>query len=268
MNGIEFFAVALNFLPHLLAALVLFVATLFVSGFFAQQVIKTMQQRKKSPELATVLARLTRISLLVLGATMSLQTVGFDLTAFLAGLGVLGFTVGFALQDVSKNFVAGLLLLLEQPFNLGDFIDVGGYTGSVQKVNLRATELLTLDGNHVLIPNADVFSSALTNYTRQPTRRLAQQVGVAYGSDLDKVRQVTLDAVRGAPGILDEPQPQMNFHTFNDSSIDFTLYYWIDGRKTRPPAAQDAVVTRIKAAFEKNGIEIPYPIRTVLMPKQ
>lgn len=270
-EGINFFALMmtqlLSFLPSLLAALVLFVATLYVSGWLAQMVSRALQKRNKSAELITVLARLTRLSVLILGGTMALQTVGFDLTAFLAGLGILGFTVGFALQDVSKNFVAGLLLLLEQPFNLGDFVEVGGYSGKVQKVHSRATEIITLDGNHVLIPNADVFSNAITNYTRIISRRLAQPVGVAYGSDLEKVRRVTLEAIRDVPGLLQEPEARVVFQTFNDSSIDFTLYYWIDAGITTPPAAQDGVVTRIKTAFEQNGIEIPFPIRTVLMPK-
>ncbi|GAB4397499.1 MAG: hypothetical protein OHK0052_19860 [Anaerolineales bacterium] len=270
-DGINFVALLLTdlaaFLPKLLASLVLFVLALFLSGFLAQQVTKAMQRHKKSPELAIVLARLTRLGVLILGITMALQTVGFDLTAFLAGLGILGFTVGFALQDVSKNFVAGLLLLLEQPFNLGDFVEVGGFSGTVQKVHLRATEMITLDGNHVLIPNADVFSNAITNYTRIISRRLAQTVGVAYGSDLEKVRRVTLEAIGDVPGLLQEPQSKVIFETFNDSSIDFTLYYWIDAAVTTPQTAQDAVVTRIKAAFEQHGIEIPFPIRTVLMPK-
>ena len=212
-----------------------------------------------------LVVQLTRWSLIILVAIVALQQMGFDVSAFLVSLGVLGFTVGFALQDISKNFVAGLLLLLQQPFDIGDAIEVAGYSGTVEDVDLRATQLRTFDGKVVLIPNTDVYTSAITNFSKAERRRLELTVGVAYGSDLDLTRAATLEAVTHVKGILAEPAPQVVFNNFGGSSIDFTLYYWVNTSEADILAARDQAVVAINAAFAAQNIEIPYPVQTVLM---
>ncbi|NPA06925.1 MAG: mechanosensitive ion channel [Chloroflexi bacterium] len=256
---------AVEFLPKLIASLVIFVASIYLAGLLAKLVNDVLRRRKVDPEVSLLLVRLTRWGLIIVGALVALQQIGFRVTAFLAGLGILGFTVGFALQDVSRNLIAGILLLLQQPFDIGDMIEVQGYLGEVEDVTLRSTELRTLDGRLVLIPNADVFTSSLVNYSRTPRRRIDLDVGVAYDSDLDKVREVALEAIRGLPGALEEPKPLVWFHTFNESSIDFTLYFWIDTQKTDIFEAKSLALEAVKKAFEREGIEIPYPIRTVYL---
>lgn len=196
---------------------------------------------------------------------MALQTIGFNLTAFLAGLGILGFTVGFALQDVSKNFVAGLLLLLSQPFEIGDAIEVAGYTGIVQTIELRATELRMFDGIQVLIPNADVFASPLTNFTRNKLRRLEVNVGVAYSTDLENVRQVALQAIQSVPGVLQDPAPTVVFTEFGSSAINATLFYWIDQEQTDFVGMRVTGFMTVDRALSEAGIEIPFPIQTVYL---
>jgi small conductance mechanosensitive channel len=200
--------------------------------------------------------------------TIALQTVGFNLTAFLTGLGILGFTVGFALQDVSKNFIAGLLLLLSQPFEIGDAIQVAGYTGVVQNIELRATELKMFDGNQILIPNADVFSNPLTNFSRNKLRRIEIQVGVAYGTDLEKARQVAVDAVRQLPGVLEDPAPLVVFNEFADSTINFSLFYWIDTSQSNFSELSDSGFVSLEKSFAQAGIVLPFPSRTVYLPQQ
>ncbi len=256
---------ALSFLPDLFASLVILVVGIYLSAILANALSRWLRGRKVDEEVGLLLARLTRWGLIGLTIAMALQQVGFQISAFLAGLGIVGFTLGFALQDVSKNLVAGVLLLLMQPFDMGDLIEVQGYTGIVEDVNLRATELRTLDGRLVLIPNADVFTSSIVNFTRTPRRRVSVEVGVAYDSDLEKVRQVALDAVRGLPHVLAEPEPFVWFHTFGDSSINLTVYFWIEAHKIVPPEAQSQAVQAIFDAFNAAGIEIPFPIRTVYL---
>ena len=200
----ELLAQFVLFLPRLVVALVVFVAALVVAGFFGRLVRRALEKRNTDPELTLLLTQLTRWGTVVVGCVVALQQVDFDLTAFLAGLGILGFSVGFAIQDVSKNLVAGLLLLLQQPFDIGDVIEVKGYLGAVVTVDLRATELRMLDGRNVLIPNADVYTNPIVNYGRDTRRRIQLTAGVAYASDLDFVSQTALKAIGGrarcAPG--------------------------------------------------------------------
>ena len=257
---------ALLFLPKVIAAVILFIITLYVAALLAKAVRRVAQARQVDPELTKLFSRITRWGVITTGALWALQIVDQNIIGFIAGLGIAGFTIGFALQDITKNFVAGILLLLQQPFDVGDAIKVVGYEGFVIEVSLRATELRTFDGLHVTIPNADVYINPITNYTRADKRRVALEVGVAYDSDLDKVTTTALDAIRRVPGvILDAPAPSVVFKTFGDSAILFTLYYWIDLSQTGVFPATDMGVKLLKAAFERENIEIPYPLRTVLL---
>lgn len=255
----------LSLLPNLIVALFIFVIGLYLAGVVSRLVRKTMERRKADLEITILVAQITRWSVLIIGIMLALEQVGFNLTAFLAGLGILGFTVGFALQDVSKNFVAGMLLLLEQPFDIGDVIEVGDYTGTVARVDIRATEIYTFDGQNVLIPNGDVFTSPIKNYSRYSKRRLDFTIGVAYGSDLELARRTALEVVTSISGVLDEPAPTLVFNNLGESSIDFTIYFWVDLNTADYSETVDSTITGINAAFEKQNIEIPFPIRTVQM---
>lgn len=254
-----------TWLPRLVTALAMFFGGWYIAGWAVRGVRRALAARRADPEISLLLARLTRWSIIGLGAVLALEQVAFDLTAFLAGLGIIGFAIGFALQDVSKNFIAGVLLLLQQPFDLGDVVEVEGYTGTVTHVSLRATSLRTVDGLLVLIPNADVYMAVIKNFTRTPRRRLEVSVGVAYNSDLDLAAQTALAALNGLPGLVtDDPAPQAVFRAFGESSIDLTVYFWIDLSQTGYLAAQDHAIKAIKAAFDRAGIEIPFPTRRVL----
>ena len=257
----------LAFLPRLVAALVLFLISLYFAGFLTKLILRTLERRNTDRELRILIGQISRWTIIIIGLVLSLQQVGFDVSAFLAGLGILGFTVGFALQDVSKNFVSGLLLLLQQPFEIGDVIEVGGYIGTVADINLRATEIYTPDGQNVLIPNGDVFTSAIKNYSRFHQRRMEINVGVAYGSDLNRVRAVALEAISTIEGLLLNPAPSVVFHNFGDSSIDFTVYFWIDLNIANYLNSLDTGIVKINTAFVANEIDIPFPVRTVLLAK-
>jgi len=255
----------LLFLPKLVAAVVIFFVGLYVASLISKLVDRALKQRDVAAEARKVVTQIVRWSLIVLVVVTALQQVNFDLTAFVAGLGVAGFTIGFALKDISENFVAGLLLLLQRPFELGDVVKVDDFRGRITDVTLRATEMVTMDGHNVLLPNSLVYTNPIYNFTRSPLARIALDVGVAYGSDLDHVRETALEAISALPDVLEDPEPSVVFHTFADSSINLTLFYWIDNRETRQFQASDLGVPVIKNAFEREGIDIPFPIRTVYM---
>lgn len=252
----------LLFLPRMLAAMVLFVITLYLAAWISKLIRRILEKRRTDPGMTLLIYHVIRWTIVILGTISALKQVNFEVTAFLAGLGILGFTVGFALQDISQNVIAGFLLLIQKPFELGDLIQIDDYTGTVQSVDLRSTELRTRDSHNVLIPNAYVFTKPITNYSRQATWRISLPIGVAYNSDLELVQRVTLQAVQVLPDVLDDPAPLIYFHTFNDFSIDFTLYYWIDGRITNPFTATHPAIIAIQKAFAQASIEIPYPIQT------
>lgn len=256
------------FIPKLMVSLVVFVLTLAAAAFLSRLVRRTLEKRDASPELTLLLYKITRWTTIVLGCIVALQQVDFDVTAFLAGLGFLGFTLGFAIQDVSKNFVAGLLLLLQQPFNIGDAIRVGDLAGNVTTINLRATELRTSGGKRTLIPNADVFASPIVNYGHVSQRLIELNAGVSYDSDLDFVRETALEAIAGITGVHQDPAPSLVFNNLGPFTVDFTVYFWIDRTQTSTSQALDAGVRVIKTAFEEANIEMPFPTQVVHLRQQ
>ena len=251
-------------LPKLAVALLIFLISLYLAKLVSGLLLRVLERRKVNSGAERLISETVRWSIIVYGSVMALQQFA-DVTAFLAGLGILGFTVGFALQDVMKNFAAGVLLLLQKPFRIGDNISVASFDGTVTAIDLRSTEIRTFDGRIVIVPNADVLNHAIINFTRSVHRRVELPVSVAYGSDPEQVQNLVLKAIEQVPHLLADPVPQVVFRNFGDSAIHLTAYYWVDTEKVSLFAAQDAGLKAIKQTFQEHKIEIPYPIRTVFM---
>jgi small conductance mechanosensitive channel len=250
-------------LPNLLTALAIFVAGLYIARVVSNILRRVLQKRMAPAGVTHLLAQLTLWTIIVIGTITALQRF-FDVTAFLAGLGIVGFTVGFALQDVMKNFAAGIILLLQQPFHVGEFIGVSGFDGTVLQIDLRSTEIKALDGRIVILPNAEVLAGPIINYTRANLRRVELSVGVAYHTDTDRARKVVLEAIQNVPGFVAEPEPLIGFSNFGNTALELNTYFWIDTSKTNPFAAKDSAFSLIKSALEKHGIDIPFPVQTVV----
>jgi len=250
-------------LPSLIAGLIIFLFSLYLAHILTRTVHRMMSKRKKDQELSILVSRLVRWTVIGLGIVLALEQAGQDVTALLTGLGILGFTVGFALQDISANLVSGILLLFEQPFDIEDAIDVAGYSGTVKQINLRATELLTWDGLKVLIPNRDVFTNTITNFSQITQRRIGLSVGVGYESDLTEVEKVALEAVRALPEVKEDPAPFFMVDSFGDSAINTSIYFWYETNKEGLSDVTNAGAIAIKKAFDQAGISMPYPIRVV-----
>ena len=254
---------AFSLIVEMFVAIIVFLIALYVAQLAFRVIRKALVNRKVDAELVLLFSRLTQVGIIVLGLIWSLQIVDFDVTGFVAGLGIIGFTVGFALKDIAENFVAGVLLLLHQPFDIGDAVDAGGFAGTVTNIEIRTTTIRTWDGLQVIVPNAQVYSKPITNYSNIDQRRISIDVGVGYESDLDRVDQIMLDVAHTLPGIKTDPEPFVVFKEFGDSSINATLYFWIDIDEAGYFGSLDSVVKGIKSAFEHEGVNIPYPIRTV-----
>jgi small conductance mechanosensitive channel len=251
-------------LPALIAAVVVIILTFWAAALVDRAVKGGLRRRNTSQQATLLLTKISRWTVLILGLVIALQQVGFNLTAFLTGLGIAGFTIGFALQDISKNFIAGIILLIQQPFSVGDAIMVTNIGGVVQVIDLRATELNTWDGQVVLIPNAIFLTNPITNLSRATRRRVEIPIGVDYNSDMEAVRRVALEAVQGIDGRLDDPAPQILFQGYGDSTMNLSVFYWIDATKTDPFQARDAGLLSIYAAFNHSGINMPFPTQTLI----
>jgi small conductance mechanosensitive channel len=253
-------------LPGLIAAAVVIILTFWVAALVGRGVKGGLRRRSASEQATLLLTKTSRWTVLILGIMVALQQVGFNLTAFLTGLGIAGFTIGFALQDISKNFIAGIILLIQQPFSVGDAILVTNIGGVVKVIDLRATEVHTWDGQVVLIPNATFLTNPITNLSRATRRRVDIPIGVDYNSDMEAVRRVALEAVKEIAGCLDDPAPQILYQGYGDSTMNLTVFYWVDATKTDPFVARDAGLLSIYAAFSQSGINMPFPTHTLLTP--
>ena len=253
--------------PDILTAVLIFAASWYLATLLSKLLNKVLTKRNADLEVTLLLVKLTRWSIIAIGIVSALQRF-FDVTAFLAGLGILGFTVGFAMQDIMQNFVAGVILLIQQPFDVGDVIETDQFIGSVEEISLRTTEMKTVDGRVAIIPNATILANPITNYTRSKFRRIELPVGVTYDADPAVTRQVVLETLPNVPGFVADPEPMVVFHTFGGSSIDLSAYFWVDMSMTGPFQAKDSAFELIKAALDRKGIAIPYPITTILMEKK
>lgn len=250
-------------IPELIAAIVIFLVSLYVAVLVRRLSRKALEERSTNPQAVLLISRLSYWAILILGLIVALEQVGFNLTAFLAGLGIAGFTIGFALQDVSKNLVAGLLLLIQQPFNIGDAVEIGGLKGHVIKIDLRSTEIRAFDGRLILIPNADVFTQPITNFSRTDWRRVEIKIGVGYATDMEHARRVALQSIEDIPGLIVDRIPIVYFQDYGPSTMNLALYYWVNTNQTDLFQARDSGLLAVMEAFNREGIEMPYPTQVV-----
>lgn len=247
-------------LPNFLTALLFFAASLLLARIVSGILRRALSRRDPPLSVTNLLVQLIRWTIILAGTITALQRF-FDVTAFLAGLGIIGFTVGFALQDVMKNFTAGVILLIQKPFSVGEVIGVKEFDGTVLEINLRTTEMKALDGRLVSVPNADVLSNPIVNYTRAERRRVDVSVGVAYDANIELVRSLVLDTIQNVPGFVKEPAPMVGFSNFGDVAMGLNANFWIDAQMTNTVAAKDSALSMIKNIFDKKGISIPLSAR-------
>lgn len=249
--------------PNLLTALVIFVASLYLARLTSNLLRRVLQRRRAPAGVVNLLGELLLWSIIVAGTITALQRF-FDVTAFLAGLGILGFTIGFALQDIMKNFASGVILLLQQPFHVGETIGVKGFDGTVLAIDLRATEMRAADGRVVILPNAEVLANPIVNYSRANQRRVDFSLNLAHTIEPGAVRQIILEAIEDVEGFLNEPAPVIAFNSITDSALELNVSFWVDVTKNDPVHAKDMALLKVRAAFNDQGIEIPHPVQAVL----
>jgi small-conductance mechanosensitive channel len=256
LNDVPYAAIDLLALPALLALL-----WIAVGG--ATRLLRAQLQRLAGAERPghDTLLLLVRGALMFLGTVVVLQVSGIDVSSLTLLASVLGLGIGFGLQNIANNFVSGIVIGFERPIQPGDFVQVGAFTGTVRRIGARSTEIRTLDRVSILVPNSRFLEHEVVNWSHgDPTTRLHVPVGVAYGSDIRRVRAALLDAARDHREILRDPRPRVEFRGFGESALDFELLAW-----TRDPQAQHRLTSdlnyRVEANLRRHGVQVPFPQR-------
>ena len=252
---------ATGFAPRLVVAIVVFVVSLVAARLAGRAVDRAA--RNVDEEIARLLSRLATVATVIVGSVVALDQLNFDVTGFVAGLGLIGLTLGFAFQDIAKNLMAGILLLIQQPFDIGDVIEVASYEGTVTDVDVRATTIKTWDGQQVIVPNADVYTSPIINYSKYPARRIVLGIGVGYEEDLKRAQEVFLEVISGLDGVLKDPAPAIYCKNLGSSAVEADACFWIDQTESSLLQVTSEAVQALKEAAAREGINLPYPVQTV-----
>ena len=257
---------AVQMLPLLVLALLAVLCFSWLGGWLARH--STWLRRFGLTELASNLGvRFIRVLVTGIGVLIALELL--DATALVSAAlgvaGVIGIALGFAFRNIVENYLAGVLLSTRNPFAIGDQIQVGEFTGSVVRLTSRDTVLMTYDGNHLRIPNSDIITLAMTNFSRNPLRRFQFNAGVSVSLDLVKVRQLGIATLANMPGILPDPPPRCLIDELGDSAVALKFFGWIDQRNTDFLKARSEAIRLVKSAFDDAGIEMPEPIYRIHM---
>ena len=250
----------LNSILKLVALLVLVVvAERYLRRLLRRRVLARTQL---SPELQYAISRFAGYCFLAIGCFFAVKVISLDLSALAVLIGALGIGIGFGLQNVVSNFISGLIILAERPIALGHRIEVGGVAGQVTRINLRSTTVVTNDNITIIVPNSDFISQPVTNWSHgDPKVRFRLPVGVAYGSDVEKLRALLLEVAAENPVALKLPAPSVRFLGFGDSALNFELAIWTIEMAQRPTRFRSDFYFAIERKLRENGIEIPFPQR-------
>lgn len=250
-------------IPLILIGLVL----LYVFQLIARFLVPRLPfKRLRDKPLAEEFARNgLRAFIILIGLVLALEIWGVSslVAAFVGTAGIMSIGIGFAFKDVVENYLGGVLLGMRQPFQQNDLVDIGGFSGKVIRLTSRETVLMTLDGNHLTIPNALVFKSVLFNYTRNPLRRIEFTMGVAPDAGFRKVIPLGLETLKETPGLLQDPPPNVQIKDVGDYTLNVSFFGWVDQTKHDFAAIRSEAIRRVNQAFLSAGIDMPEPMRRV-----
>ncbi|MCM1981894.1 mechanosensitive ion channel family protein [Lyngbya confervoides] len=252
-------------LPGLLLAIFILILTRFLAGFVNNIVRKVASTTLRNRSLQVLMTQSSFVLTWIVGILMAcvIAFPGLALGDIIALLGLSSVAFGFAFQDIFKNFLAGILLLLQEPFALGDQIIVADFEGTVETIALRSTQIRTYRGEMVVIPNSVVFTSPVQVLTERPQRRTDLEIGVDYNTPLPEAVQTLFEAVVQVEGVLDQPKPEVDVVSFGDSSINLVVRYWTAPKIADVRRTRSRVMIALKQACDRAEISIPYPIRSL-----
>lgn len=245
----------------LIAAIVVFFVGKWLARKISNLLKRGLERADTDPTLVGFVGNISYFGLLTMVVIAAVGQLGVQTTSFIAVLGAAGLAIGLALQGSLANFAAGVLMIIFRPFKAGDYIEAAGTAGSVEEVQLFTTTLKTPDNKTVIIPNAQVTSGTITNYSARDTRRLDLVFGVGYGDDLDKVKRVIQEVLGEEERLLKDPAPLVGVLNLGESSVDFAVRPWVNSSDYWPVFFD--LQENMKKRFDQEGISIPFPQRDV-----
>ncbi len=244
-------------------ALAIFIVGRWIARWLTNMVRKVMTKSSMDEMLINFLGNIVYIVLLLAVVMAALDHLGIQTTSLLAVFGAAGLAVGLALKDSLSNFSSGVMIILFRPFKVGDFIEAGGATGVVEEVRIFATIMKTGDNREIIVPNSQIYSGTIINYSAKATRRIDLVFGIGYDDDIAKAKQIMDDIMKQDERILADPAPAVAVGELADSSVNFNVRPWVNSGDYWPVRAD--LLEKIKLAFDANGISIPYPQQDVYM---
>lgn len=258
-------------LPNVVLALIVFAIFFFVAGTIRNLVRRLTRNYRNARNLGLILGRVAQWITILIGLFISLSIVVPTLQAgdLVQLLGISGVAIGFAFRDILQNFLAGILILLTEPFQIDDQIVFKDFEGTVENIQTRATTIRTYDGRRIVIPNSELFTNSVTVNTAFENRRLEYDVGIGYGDDIDQAKRLILEAIHETEGVLQKPAPDAIVVDLAESTVNIRARWWV-----QPPLRaevldlQDKVLTAIKYKLTENGVDMPFPTQQILLHDQ
>lgn len=253
-------------IPYFVAAIVVMIVFWLLSILFKKVVRKILGNRSRHQNLVKVFQRVGGALIFFIGFMIAMVVAipGFTPAKLIGALGIGSVAIGFAFKDIFQNLLSGILLLLSEPFRIGDQIVSGDYEGTVEDIKIRATTIKTYDGRQVVIPNSDLYTSALTVNTAYKQRRLQVAIGIGYEEDIEVAKAEIIKALNHSDTVSAKSQPSVIATGFGDSTIDLMVRWFIeDGTQANKVTSIHQVIVEIKKALDATGINIPFPIRTL-----
>ncbi len=257
-NAIEWFW---DLLPDLILAIIILIVGLWIIRFINKLVQRFFERKDYDPALESFLQSFIKIALKVLLVVLVVTQLGVKTSSLVTMIGAAGLAIGLALQGSLANFAGGVLILLFKPFRVGDWISAQGVDGAVKEISIFNTKLNTFGNQIAIIPNGILANGNIVNYSTEPNRRENYKVGIGYGSDIKKAKDILLDICAKDDRILKEPAPEVYVDSLGDSSVNLTLRFWAPNDVFWP--ARFDLIEQSKLRFDAAGIEIPFPQRVV-----
>lgn len=261
---------ALQLLPNMFLAVIVFFIFWFIARF-SRRLIKNFTKRKKSRNLGLVLARLSQGVIILVGAFVALAIIvpSFKPGDLIQLLGVSGVAVGFAFRDILQNFLAGILILITEPFVIGDQIVFNDFEGTVEDIETRATTIKTYDGTKIVIPNAELFTNSVKVNTAYEKRRLEYDIGIGYGDDIAEAKRIILEVLQNDPEAILDPPPEALVVGLADSTVNIRARWWVQPpRRAEVLDSQDKILTELCNKLMAAGIDLPFPTQQILFHDQ
>jgi small conductance mechanosensitive channel len=259
-------------LPNLVLALIAFLVFFFAARWLKIFVKRLTRKHRQARNLGMVLGRLAQGTVILIGLFVALSII---IPTFRAGdlvqlLGISGVAIGFAFRDILQNFLAGILILLTEPFQLDDQIVFNEYEGTVENIQTRATTIRTYDGRRIVIPNSELFINSVIVNTAFESRRMEYDVGIGYGDNIDEAKRLMLEAIYSVDEVLRDPAPDVLALELAESSVNIRVRWWIKPpRRMDDLSSRDKVISAIKQkVYVENGIDLPYPTQQILFHDQ